>query len=83
RKNELNPRFETLHSFLLEKEESHILSPMMKKAIKYPLKRWDSLKRFMDYSFATSSNNEALCAGLLHAQVFQKHSIKSFNELVV
>lgn len=59
RKNELNPRFETLHSFLLEKEESHILSPMMKKAIKYPLKRWDSLKRFMDYSFATSSNNEA------------------------
>jgi len=32
---------------------------MMKKAINYPLKRWESLKKFMDYSFATSSNNEA------------------------
>lgn len=59
RKNELNPRFETLHSWLLEKENSLILSPIMKKAINYPLKRWESLKRFMDYSFATSSNNEA------------------------
>ena len=59
RKEELEPKFEKLHSCLLEKEDSLILSPMMKKAINYPLKRWESLKRFMDYSFATSSNNEA------------------------
>jgi hypothetical protein len=59
RKKELEPRFETLHSWLLEKENSYILSPMMKKAIKYPIKRWKALTKFMDYSFAESSNNLA------------------------
>jgi len=59
RLEELGPKFDKLHNWLLEKENSSILSPSMKKAINYPLKRWESLKKFMDYSFADSQNNEA------------------------
>ena len=59
RKIILEPLFEKLQNWLNEKKDNSIFSPKMKKAISYPIKRWNSLIKFMDYPFADSQNNEA------------------------
>ena len=64
RKAEMLPLFEDLKTFCESKlnasKVTHVaLEPKTAKAINYYLDRYDELIRFLDYSFATSSNQTA------------------------
>lgn len=61
RKENVLPLFEDFHKWLLEKgEREEILgSSKTAEAIKYCLRNWDKLIRFIDYSFVTPDTNAA------------------------
>lgn len=61
RKEKVLPLFEDFHKWLLEKgEREEILgSSKTAEAIKYCLKNWSKLIKFMDYSFVTPDTNAA------------------------
>ncbi len=64
RKAEMLPLFEDLKAFCEEKlatskKTGYALEPKTAVAVKYFLERYDELTRFLDYYFATSSNQTA------------------------
>jgi transposase len=67
RRERLTPRLDALRSFLLAMT-SPVPGTKLETARDYPLERWDSLVRFLDYPFATSSNQKAICARTENAQ---------------
>ncbi|MBI9093567.1 MAG: transposase, partial [Sphaerochaeta sp.] len=40
----------------------------LQTAINYPLDRWEALNKFLDFPFATSGNQLAICASIEDAQ---------------
>ena len=61
RKEKVLPLFENFHDWLLEKDEREEIvgSSKTAEAIKYCLKNWNKLIRFLDYSFITPDTNAA------------------------
>lgn len=57
RKEILEPILGRIHDFCLENVDKAI--GKLKVALQYPLDRWETLVRFLDYPFATSSNQRA------------------------
>ena len=57
RKEILEPILGRIHDFCLENADKAI--GKLKVALQYPLDRWKTLVRFLDYPFATSSNQRA------------------------
>ena len=57
RREALGPILDRIHDFCLENVDKAI--GKLKIALQYPLDRWETLVRFLDYSFATSSNQRA------------------------
>lgn len=57
RKEILEPILGRIHAFCLENVDKAI--GKLKTALQYPLDRWETLVRFLDYPFATSSNQRA------------------------
>ena len=57
RKEILEPILGRIHDFCLENADKAI--GKLKTALQYPLDRWETLVRFLDYPFATSSNQRA------------------------
>lgn len=59
RREVLTPCLEAIKKFCQDNVNKVIPSSATYTAFNYPLERWDSLERFLDYSFATSSNQKA------------------------
>lgn len=61
RKEKILPLFEDFHNWLLEKDEREEIlgSSKTSEAIKYCLKNWDKLIKFLNYSFVTPDTNAA------------------------
>jgi hypothetical protein len=48
-------------------------------AINYPLSRWEELTRFLDYGYASSSNQLAICANLENVQEQKRYFNGGWN----
>lgn len=59
RKKILGPLLDDIHSFCEQNREKAVSCSPLYTAFSYPLERWDTLVRFLEYPFATSSNNAA------------------------
>ena len=59
RRNKLTPLFDNLKEWLLLHKPFALKGSKIAVAINYPLDRWDSLNRFLDYPFASSTNQLA------------------------
>jgi len=57
RKKILLPLFQNLKEILEFYNNNHFVSSLLKKAINYLLNKWDSLLKFMDYSYGEITNN--------------------------
>ena len=57
RREILGPVLDRIHDFCLGNADKAV--GKLKVALQYPLDRWDTLVRFLDYPFATSSNQRA------------------------
>ena len=51
--------FDDLHAKLVELQPKVLPKSNMSVAVNYPLERWDTLIKFLDYPYATSSNQTA------------------------
>lgn len=58
RRSVLEPLLDEIHKFCQE-NVNKVLPESTSPAFNYPLQRWETLKRFLDYPFATSSNQRA------------------------
>jgi len=59
RRTTLTPLFDNLKDWLVIHQPFALKKSKIATAINYPLKRWDTLVRFLDYPFATSTNQRA------------------------
>lgn len=59
RRRILGPDLQAIHEWLLTYRNVAIPKSPLSTAITYALKRWEELNRFLDYPYATSSNNRA------------------------
>jgi len=59
RRNKLTPLFDNLKQWLLKYQPFALKGSKMAVAINYPLERWETLTKFLDYPFATSTNQNA------------------------
>ena len=59
RKEALLPLFNDLHAKLVEIQPKVLPKSKLYVAVTYPLERWDTLLKFLDYPYATSSNQTA------------------------
>jgi transposase len=59
RREILEPDLAAIKQWLLDHSKTVLKGSELENAIKYPLKRWQQLTAFLDYSYATSSNQLA------------------------
>lgn len=76
RREVLGPDLDAIEQWLTDHSKTVLKGSELEAAIKYPLKRWKELTAFLDYSYATSSNQLAICAGLENTQ----DSVQGTNE---
>ena len=68
RKNVVGKDFADLKAWLDTYDGKFLPKSPLQTAINYPLERWEALTKFLDFPFATSGNQKAICADLENTQ---------------